>query len=40
MDEKTRLILYKLMNNSVLEEVNGVFSTGKESVLIHAKGGR
>ena len=40
MDEKTRLILYKLTNSGVLEEVHGVFSTGKESVVLHADGGR
>ena len=40
MDQKTRLILYKLVNNAVLEDVNGVVSAGKEAVIFHADGGR
>ena len=36
MDPKTRLILYKLVNSGVLEDVNGVISVGKESVVFHA----
>ena len=39
VDERTRLILYKLMNNQILEQINGVISTGKESVIMHADGG-
>lgn len=39
VDAKTRLILYKLVNQELLESVNGVISTGKESVVFHAVGG-
>ena len=39
VDEKTRLIMYKLVNNEILENVNGVISSGKESVVFHADGG-
>lgn len=40
VDAKTRLILYRLVNQELLESVNGVISTGKESVVFHAVGGR
>ncbi|CAF4928242.1 unnamed protein product [Pieris macdunnoughi] len=36
LDEPTRLILFKLINNGLFEDINGVISTGKESVVIHA----
>ncbi|XP_072945246.1 serine/threonine-protein kinase RIO3 [Epargyreus clarus] len=36
LDEATRLILFKLINNGMLEDINGVISTGKESVVLHA----
>ncbi|CAG9859730.1 unnamed protein product [Phyllotreta striolata] len=36
IDEYTRLILYKLINNQLLEKVNGVISIGKEAVILHA----
>ncbi|RWS02518.1 serine/threonine-protein kinase RIO3-like protein [Dinothrombium tinctorium] len=39
MDETTRLILYKLVNRGLLEEVNGIVSTGKESNVYHGIGG-
>lgn len=39
MDPRTRLILYKLVNNGTLESVSGSISTGKESVVHHAIGG-
>lgn len=39
VDSTTRLLLYKLVNNGVLESVNGVISVGKEAVVLHAKGG-
>lgn len=39
MDPKTRLILYKLVNNGTLDSVSGSVSTGKESVVYHAFGG-
>lgn len=38
LDEPTRLILYKFVNNGLLEDINGVISTGKESVVFHANG--
>jgi len=38
-DKKTRLILLKLLNRGILERVNGIVSTGKESVIVHADGG-
>ncbi|XP_023018725.1 serine/threonine-protein kinase RIO3 [Leptinotarsa decemlineata] len=36
MDEYTRLLLYKMVNNQLLERVNGVISIGKEAVILHA----
>lgn len=36
VDEFTRLLLYKLVNNQILERINGVISTGKEAVILHA----
>ncbi|XP_078397299.1 serine/threonine-protein kinase RIO3 [Cetorhinus maximus] len=39
VDSKTRLLLYKMVNAGVLESVSGCISTGKESVIFHAKGG-
>ncbi|KAJ8714824.1 hypothetical protein PYW08_004805 [Mythimna loreyi] len=38
LDEPTRLILFKLINNELLEDINGIISTGKESVVLHANG--
>ncbi|RVE47135.1 hypothetical protein evm_008212 [Chilo suppressalis] len=38
LDEATRLILFKLINNGLLEDINGIISTGKESVVLHANG--
>ena len=40
VDEKTRLIMYKLVNSGMLNAINGIVSTGKESVVFHADGGR
>ncbi|XP_033123355.1 serine/threonine-protein kinase RIO3-like [Anneissia japonica] len=40
VDPKTRLLLYKLVNNEILDSINGIISTGKESVVIHANGGQ
>lgn len=37
LDEHTRLILYKMLNNAVLDSLEGIVATGKESVLIYAK---
>ncbi|XP_066993817.1 serine/threonine-protein kinase RIO3 [Anabrus simplex] len=39
VDPRTRLLLYKLVNQEVLDRVNGILSTGKEAVVIHADGG-
>ncbi|CAH1802206.1 unnamed protein product [Owenia fusiformis] len=40
IDPRTKLIMYKLVNNEILESINGVISTGKEAVVFHANGGR
>lgn len=40
IDPKTRLQLYKLINNEILEAVNGTISTGKEAIILHAQGGK
>jgi RIO kinase 3 len=37
LDTNTRLILYKLVNGGVIDEVNGCLSTGKESVVFHGR---
>ncbi|KAI4456058.1 serine/threonine-protein kinase rio1 [Holotrichia oblita] len=36
IDAKTRIILYKMINNELLDRVNGVISIGKEAVVLHA----
>eukprot|EP01017_Pseudomicrothorax_dubius_P011575 TRINITY_DN1435_c0_g1_i1.p1 TRINITY_DN1435_c0_g1~~TRINITY_DN1435_c0_g1_i1.p1 ORF type:complete len:505 (-),score=169.97 TRINITY_DN1435_c0_g1_i1:96-1610(-) len=36
LDPRTRLILVKLMNNKVFQEINGCLSTGKEANVYHA----
>ena len=38
IDAKTRLLLYKMVNGGVLESINGIVATGKESVVFHAVG--
>ncbi|WAR17259.1 RIOK3-like protein [Mya arenaria] len=40
MDPRTRLLLYRLVNNGILESISGSISTGKESVVFHAYGGQ
>ena len=40
LDPRTKLMLYKMVNNGTLESVSGSISTGKESVVFHAYGGR
>lgn len=40
VDPKTRLLMYKMVNAGILETINGCISTGKESVVFHANGGR
>lgn len=39
LDPKTRLLIFKMINNAVLEAVNGIVSSGKEAVVFHAQGG-
>jgi len=39
VDPQTRLLLFKLVNGGVLDAINGVISTGKEAVIMHANGG-
>lgn len=36
LDAQTLLVLYKMVNNQMLEHVNGVVSTGKEAIILHA----
>ena len=38
LDPRTRLMLYKLVNSGAITEVHGTISTGKESVVVYAKG--
>ncbi|NXD93575.1 RIOK3 kinase, partial [Chaetorhynchus papuensis] len=40
VDPKTRLLLYKMVNSGMLETITGCISTGKESVVFHAYGGK
>ncbi|KAM9331634.1 serine/threonine-protein kinase RIO3 [Pholidichthys leucotaenia] len=39
VDSRTRLLMYKMVNAGVLENINGCISSGKESVVFHADGG-
>ncbi|XP_061820998.1 serine/threonine-protein kinase RIO3 [Nerophis lumbriciformis] len=39
VDPRTRLLMYKMVNAGVLDNINGCISTGKESVVFHANGG-
>ncbi|XP_069778715.1 serine/threonine-protein kinase RIO3 [Narcine bancroftii] len=39
IDSRTRLLLYKMVNSGVLDNINGCISAGKESVVFHASGG-
>lgn len=36
VDGRTHLLLYKLITNQVLKQINGIISTGKEAVVLHA----
>lgn len=38
MDEKSRIILFKLLDRDFLDSINGVIATGKESVVVHGVG--
>ncbi|XP_072175800.1 serine/threonine-protein kinase RIO3-like [Diadema setosum] len=40
VDSRTRIMLYKLVNNGLLDSITGSISTGKEAVVIHAYGGQ
>lgn len=40
IDPKTRVILYKLVNNDILDSIGGIISTGKEAVILYAPGGK
>ena len=39
LDAKTRLMLFKMVDSGLLNEINGCVSTGKEAVVYHAEGG-
>ncbi|CAG5123442.1 unnamed protein product, partial [Candidula unifasciata] len=39
VDEKTRILMFKLVNSGVLSSIDGVVSTGKEAVIFKAGGG-
>ncbi len=39
IDPKTKVMLFKLVNGGILDGINGVISTGKEAVILHAEGG-
>jgi len=38
VDPRTRIMLFKMLNSGILEEINGIVSTGKEASVYHAKG--
>lgn len=38
VDAKSRILLFKLINRGILDTLNGVIATGKESVVIHGLG--
>lgn len=40
VDPNTRVILFKLVNNGILESIGGVIAGGKESLVFQARGGR
>jgi len=40
LDPRTRMILFKLLNNGFLEEIDGCLSTGKEANVYYARGGQ
>ena len=39
IDPKTKVLLFKMVNGGILDGINGVISTGKEAVILHADGG-
>ncbi|ESO11636.1 hypothetical protein HELRODRAFT_71489 [Helobdella robusta] len=40
LDMKTKVLLYKMQQSGLWNSLNGVISTGKESIVFHASGGR
>lgn len=38
IDEKSRILLFKLINRGILQTMNGIIATGKESVVVHGIG--
>lgn len=38
IDEKSRILLFKLIDRGILDSINGIIATGKESVVVHAVG--
>ncbi|RWS03660.1 serine/threonine-protein kinase RIO1-like protein [Dinothrombium tinctorium] len=38
LDPRTRMILFKLLNKQIIDEINGCISTGKEANVYHATG--
>lgn len=37
LDEPTRIILYKWINNQMLSSIDGIISTGKEAIILHGE---
>ncbi|XP_018329043.1 serine/threonine-protein kinase RIO3 [Agrilus planipennis] len=37
IDQFTRILLFKIINNRILENINGIISIGKEAVILHAE---
>lgn len=36
LDNQSIIALFKMVNNQILEQVNGIVSTGKEAIILHA----
>ncbi len=39
IDPKTKILLFKMVDGGILDGINGIISTGKEAVILHADGG-
>uniref|UniRef100_A0A915HNB4 Uncharacterized protein n=1 Tax=Romanomermis culicivorax TaxID=13658 RepID=A0A915HNB4_ROMCU len=39
LDANTRIVIYKMVNSGLLESVTGVVASGKEAIVLHARGG-
>ncbi|XP_014213372.1 serine/threonine-protein kinase RIO1 [Copidosoma floridanum] len=37
MDDRTRMILFKMLNKGIIDKINGCISTGKEANVYHAR---